>query len=585
MTETNNYLGFTIGPIVQTIASAKKTGHAWGGSYIFSYIMKQMILKLKENNFEILTPYVENEFETEKYGAGLFPDRCIVKVSNDFDKEKILSYFEKIKKEVLNDLATKIIDETYIKPLDDKESETYDISKLKEFKENLIDYFQIYGFIGEFSSKKEAMNTISNYLDSLELEPNYQSHNPCNIKNPLFKFFENKTIKNSFLSIDCFETSADKEMIKSLPEIALGNFIESNDIKIDNLNDSVNNGKYNEIYKKCAENKENFKKHYKYYAIIRADGDSVGKILKNFLRETDDNAENNNLEKYNIFSKQLFNFSKEVVNIIKEYGGLPIYIGGDDILAFVPLIHENETENEKDKFKTVFGLIENIDEKFNKEIGKTIKIDGKEIKPSLSYGLTINYYKYPLYEALNKSNDLLNYVAKKNKELLTSEADKKEYEKNAIALRILKHSGQEIQITLNKNNKSLYDLFAKLMNDIILKNNNEINENGKILQSFKIKIAEDEVLLNSLYDLHINNGNKDFEEFNTSIDNYFKNNFKKDIHKANEQQIDNIKNLLKACYYEYPYDNSKDDNTNNNTAIQTFERILRLLSFLNEGGE
>ncbi|MCS3901795.1 type III-B CRISPR-associated protein Cas10/Cmr2 [Methanococcus voltae] len=580
MTKNNNYLGFTIGPIVQTIASAKKTGHAWGGSYIFSYIMKQMIIKLKEKkinkeDFEILTPYVEENFKDNKYNAGLFPDRCILKVSKDFNKEK----FEEIKNKVLSELANKIISKNHDNEL------KVDISKNNAQKKVLMNYFQIYGVIKQFESKKDAINTLTEYLDSLELEPNYQSHNPCNIKNPLFKFFENNAIKSSFLAEDCFGEDT-KNMIKSLPEIALGNFIKFNDIKIDNFKDLINGGKYNEIYKKCAGNK-NFKKHYKYYAILKADGDSVGKVLKNFLKESTNETKNNeDIVKYIEFSKKLFNFSKETVKIIENYGGLPIYIGGDDILAFVPLIYQDDTNN----FKTIFGLIEDIDEKFDKKFG-TGTINEKEIKPSLSYGLTINYYKYPLYEALNESDNLLLEKAKKCIITPNLKDENKKYEKNAVALKILKHSGQEIQITLNKikkdekEQKSVYKIFKELLKIISPKTEEEVKENRKILQSFKTKIAKDGVILNSLYNLYVNNGTNDFEnnikEFDNSIDNYFENNFKKDVHKSNEKQINNIKNLLKACYYEYPYNNSKKENN----AIETFERILRVLSFLNERGE
>ncbi|MBP2173267.1 type III-B CRISPR-associated protein Cas10/Cmr2 [Methanococcus voltae] len=572
MTETNTYLGFTIGPIVQTIASAKKTGHAWGGSYIFSYIMKQMIIKLKEQNFEILTPYVEENFKDKKYNAGLFPDRCILKVSNDFNEEK----FEKIKNKVLSDLANKII----LKNYDDEVN--VDFSKNNAQKKVLMNYFQIYGVINTFKSKKDAINTLTEYLDSLELEPNYQSHNPCNIKNPLFKFFENKTIKSSFLAEDCFEDFENKEMIKSLPEIALGNFIKSNSIKIDNFDKLVNEGKYNEIYKECTGN-ENFKKHYKYYAILRADGDSVGTMLNNLLSE--------DFKEYNKFSKKLFKFSEKAVKIIEDYGGLPIYIGGDDILAFVPLIYQDDINN---KFKTIFGLMGRIDAQFEECIIENFKVKDKKgnlIKPSLSYGLTINYYKYPLYEALNESNNLLFRKAKECKIIPNLKDENKKYEKNAVALKILKHSGQEIQITLNKlkkdekEQKSVYKIFKELLTITSSKTEEEVKENRKILQSFKTKIAKDGVILNSLYNLYVNNGTNDFEnsikEFDNSIDNYFKNNFKKDVHNSNEKQINTIKNLLKACYYEYPYDNSKKENN----AIETFERILRILSFLNERGE
>ncbi len=41
------YIALTIGPIYKTLSSAKKTRELWGGSYIFSYIMKQIISEFK----------------------------------------------------------------------------------------------------------------------------------------------------------------------------------------------------------------------------------------------------------------------------------------------------------------------------------------------------------------------------------------------------------------------------------------------------------------------------------------------------------------------------------------------------------
>ena len=70
-----NYLALTIGPIYKTLSSAKKTRDLWGGSYLFSYIMKQFILKFKERNFVV--PYRGDEIFKAHQGVGLFHDRFI----------------------------------------------------------------------------------------------------------------------------------------------------------------------------------------------------------------------------------------------------------------------------------------------------------------------------------------------------------------------------------------------------------------------------------------------------------------------------------------------------------------------------
>jgi CRISPR-associated protein Cmr2 len=81
MQTNNTYLALTIGPIYKTLQKAKNTQSLWGGSYLFSYLMQQICLRLKEkyaNDFVI--PYIKDDriFKPHK-GAGLFPDRLIIK--------------------------------------------------------------------------------------------------------------------------------------------------------------------------------------------------------------------------------------------------------------------------------------------------------------------------------------------------------------------------------------------------------------------------------------------------------------------------------------------------------------------------
>lgn len=64
-----------------------------------------------------------------------------------------------------------------------------------------------------------------------------------------------------------------------------------------------------------------------YYALLVADGDSMGKML-DALTGRDAHQE---------FSRSLSAFAHQAETIIKKYGGTPIYVGGDDIMAYLPL--------------------------------------------------------------------------------------------------------------------------------------------------------------------------------------------------------------------------------------------------------
>ena len=68
------YLAMTIGPIYKTLREAKKTRELWGGSYLFSYLMKKTIEVFQDREFVV--PYVKDKtiFDSGQ-GIGLFPEK------------------------------------------------------------------------------------------------------------------------------------------------------------------------------------------------------------------------------------------------------------------------------------------------------------------------------------------------------------------------------------------------------------------------------------------------------------------------------------------------------------------------------
>lgn len=75
---------------------------------------------------------------------------------------------------------------------------------------------------------------------------------------------------------------------------------------------------------------------------------------------------------------------------------------------------------------------------------------------TLSFGVSFTYYKYPLYEALEKSRDTLFEVAKNYKG------------KNAVAISIQKHSGQSFEFCVGKN-EDAYGKFLELTKSVLSK--------------------------------------------------------------------------------------------------------------------
>lgn len=183
--------------------------------------------------------------------------------------------------------------------------------------------------------------------------------------------------------------------------------------------------------------------YQRYVCIVQADGDNMGSIVSSSQMEG----------KLFDFSRCLMRFGESACTLINNYGGLPIYAGGDDLLFIAPVCGKEG--------KTIFDLIEDIDEQY-KQIQKIveerdieIEKDGEKIKvkTSMSYGISIIYYKYPLYEAWGTARNMLFGFAKKQVD-----------GKNAIALNLRKNSGSDFRLLLSKSSdeypllKSLIDL-------------------------------------------------------------------------------------------------------------------------------
>ena len=440
------YIALTIGPIYKTLSNAKKTRELWGGSYIFSYIMKEIIKKFQDREF--IVPYVDKNILEKPQEIGLFHDRMIFEAKNG-DKEKM----------------KQVIDEVF-----------FNISKHSDIdKEFLKEYFQLH--YNEFETNKNPIVEISPYLDTMEL-----MFQVTNQENKLQKFLKNR-INKSFLVEDAFGKK--RTSFPSLPEIALSgidkNLIEkvlnSEKVKKDEL----------EIYED-ERIKPLLKPYHKYIAIIQADGDNMSKVINSLETKND----------FKIFSNNLFKYCQKSNELIDKFGGITIFAGGDDLLFFAPVISKNGD--------TIFNLCNNISNSFN-EIFKEYNTTPK---PTLSFGVNITYYKYPLYEALENARYLL-FAKAKNKN------------RNNIAFQVTKHSGQSFDAVIHKGNEKIYKEFLKFVK-IISNEKDDTNFLHSIhhkIDSYKTileTIKNDKAKLENFFDNYFNeNEHNEYREFFDSL--------------------------------------------------------------------
>lgn len=117
-----------------------------------------------------------------------------------------------------------------------------------------------------------------------------------------------------------------------------------------------------------------------YYALLLADGDNMGKTI-----DAQDSP-----EKHRALSQKLSVFAQQAESIIGSAGGVPIYVGGDDVLAYLPLhtaLHCVKDLNEQ--FRQAMQGFEYVDEK------------GAQHSPTLSGALVMAHHLTPLRDVLD----------------------------------------------------------------------------------------------------------------------------------------------------------------------------------------
>ena len=146
-----------------------------------------------------------------------------------------------------------------------------------------------------------------------------------------------------------------------------------------------------------------------YYAILVADGDFMGAAIDAQTKHV------SGPDSHSEISRVLAGFAEEARNIVKKHVGAPVYTGGDDVLAFMPL-------------HTVLDCAKELTDEFRRQLSP-FPYD-KDKSPTLSVGIAIAHHLEALRDALNLA---------RNAEKQAKAVDGK----NALAIRVSKRSGEE----------------------------------------------------------------------------------------------------------------------------------------------
>ena len=455
MNNTNSYIALTIGPIYKTFSKARRVKEFWFVSFLFSQIMNRItkqVFDSKVDKKDIVLPFIENEEEFEIKKIGLFPDWLIFKSTNG-DFELLIQYKEKAIRQVAIELVVA------------------DISQ-NEIEKYLLQYLKVYYFEQEVAQGNPIL-ALSPTLHQIELQnPLYETDNTdllLKLFRNLYKttFYKNHYRNNNDDRHESMEEIATRDLKTKL--LGGGNkyrqLLRTTSFKREDKEDKGEKAVdipefFTELidavknYDKTQENKiPSFKSYHKYVAIVKADGDKIGETLKNL----DAGQETG-------FSQKLFNWGKASIKLIEAYEGVPLFIGGDDVLFFAPVVNGS---------RNILELIKDLNILF------AAQFQDYSVKPSLSFGVSVTFYKYPLFEAMENVDRLL--------------YDAKDKRGDGVSIQLLKHSGSSFKLFVPLQYQDHYNtiiehlLSAETKLSVVSATAYYLRENEKIFETIGCK--------------------------------------------------------------------------------------------------
>ena len=408
------YTAVNIGPILSTLSLARRPRELWAASYLFSYLMECIIASLPDKKQVISPAFYDRSSDIR---VGLYPDRLFIR----------------------GEVDQSILEKAW--------------AKFNQGMNLSMDYFKLMHVICEASSDREALQKLNLELDKLELFNFASTEDVLEKVNRLLQKREDSPLFYSCWGSGSFPVETLGEIAgveKAVEKERWGKFKQK--IREENIT--------KDPYRLAFAN--DFKSYHKYICVVQADGDNVGKTL------THPSLKDEMIRK---ISEALLVFGNNASSEITNYGGLPIYAGGDDLLFIAPVVGKDGVH--------IFSLLEKLDKCFSgvsqivSELGLCDE-NGQWINASLSYGLSIAYYKYPLYEILQDARKQLFVKAKGSRH------------KNTISWQLQKHSGGCLGGMVSKNVPEFLETFYELI---------DVTHDGNLVSVVAHKIRENARLL------------------------------------------------------------------------------------------
>jgi CRISPR-associated protein Cmr2 len=457
MSDERSYFAITIGPIFESLMSASSPASLWAFSFLFSEISYELCYALHyELGLEIKSPYFDKNkikqinasddfYRTFSKGIGIFPDRIICK--NDEQSLKQIADIQEQIPSIIEKVSCRYAVNS--SSVEKGQAPQANDSVVQAINDYLTKYIQIH--IISFKTDKNPIGFSATYLDAIELEQGFLTKESSNPLLDQFEYLSDSEDEKVGRSRRIKQCAMVTNLGDNWPLLAKGGKVIRDLESI--ANDDVINPAQSPMKKAL------------YYAVLCADGDNMSALFKDEQRIDD-------------VSKMFWDYSFEVAEKVKKYHGVPIYVGGDDLLALVP-VENNEGTN-------ILSLVEQIREVFSNNFSVAAK-DAKNKEgtaPTISMGVCICYYKYPLYEALQQAFDNLH----------RAKYAKTKY-KNTLAIHLQKHSGKSVSLYFKNHNNN--ECLNKAQSIIQLLASSSEAQTGRAAENFNTSISK----LNAFQDI------------------------------------------------------------------------------------
>jgi len=468
------YVGITIGPIFKTIGEAISPAGLWFGSYFFSTVTKKLCEKLVEiPTVKIFSPFYDSNSKQnpQEDGIGRYHDRILFL---DNDSTVTSEGLKKIISEVKKEMVGKF--------------ENFNLEQIENFINNYlrIDFVILNEETMNRKSEKDGNNIaiiLNDALDALELMAAGKGRTDMNLFAPFFagqKGNRNIYIKESKLFTD---TKLNSQLLISYSDHAS---------ELKSIEDIALSRKKEESSSKEVPEGEVAPTRSEYYAVVNSDGDKVGTLLRALCRGVDISEQS---DRINIFSRACLDYAGEAAKLVGDYGGMTIYAGGDDLLFIAP-VH------------SIFSLCSELDKMFKETLEK-VNLPDDGINVSLSFGVAVQYVKYPLYEALERARVQLykakeSYGKRSNGSAISGG--------NRLGIELVKHSGKTVQLMIENEKLDVIDDLIKY----------RATTNDQALESVLYNLQDTEIIFKLLFEKTAQNV-FDFQEYKMRFLNNFNN--------------------------------------------------------------